>query len=650
MRNAILAAACLAGLASAGAQEPGLTIRTTVREVVLDLVVRDARGRQVKDLKADEVVVSEDGVPQKILSFRLVPGRESREAGAGAPAHPVNALRAVNLVCLVFHSILGDPDKLRSAIDAAQQFLANPLQPGTYVGVFRLDAGLVTLHPFTDNREELMQAARAGFAAPPVSFEQTAASIRSAIPGSPAAPPASPSVHGGIAAMRGFAYDNPRGYMDQLTAMIRQLDGLPGRKTVVLFSPGMLNPSQPELLQAVIDKANRAQLTVYAFDLVRQGSQITTSPLTPNEKNDRDAEALRTADPQEVLRRLASSTGGAMFATRDFKKPFQRILEDVDTHYEATYHPSSDRLDAHLRKIDVRLTRPGLTAQTRAGYFAVPDAGGSPAPASFETPAFTALAAVPRPHDFDFQAAALRFRSDKAGSQVVIAFELPGANLTTTALPQQKHKLHVSMLALVKDAGGQVVAKVSRDFPSEIDDAQLAALQADSLVFTAPIKIINGRYTVETAVVDHEGARSSTSVLQGDTAACNGVCLSDLALVRRVDPASGQPDPADPLQLPGGRMVPDLSTSLPPDAHPLVYFVVYPDRSNTDKSRFSLKILVDGQVTADQTQDLPAPDASGTIPMLIRATPKPGNCEIKIMALQGSQSVERTLTYAIAGK
>ncbi|MGD0199827.1 MAG: VWA domain-containing protein [Bryobacteraceae bacterium] len=655
----VVAAACLAGLVPARAQESGLTIRTTVREVVLDLVVRDSRGRQVKDLKADEVEIYEDGIPQQIRGFRLVPGREIREglaraSGAGAVAQPVNVLRAVNLTCLVFHNILGEPGKLRDALDAAQEFLSNPLQAGTYVGVFRLDAGLVTLHPFTDNREELLQAARGGFAAQPESFERVAGAIRSAIPGSsgaalPAARQTSPAARGGIAAMRGFDYRNVRDQMDQLTAMVQQFDGLPGRKTVVLFSPGILNPAQPELLQAVIDKANRALLTVYAFDL----NQEDTGDLAANEINYSDSSATRTSNSQsvgtEVLRRLASSTGGAMFATRDFKKSFQRILEDVDTHYEATYHPGSDRLDAHLRKIEVRLARPGLTVQSRTGYFAVPDAGGSAALAPFETPAFTALAAEARPHAFDFQSGALRFRSDQAGSQYVIAFELPGANLTATPLPQQqKYKVHFSVLALVKDATGQVVAKVSRDFPSEISDVQLAALRANSLLYTAPIRVMHGRYTLEAAVVDHEGARSSANVFQIDSAACSGVCLSDLVLIQRVEPASGQPDAADPLQLPKGRIVPALSASLQPGAHPLVYFVVYPDPANMEKPRFSLKVVRDHQVIADQAQDLPAPDATGAIAMVIRTTPQSGNYRIKITALQGGHSVEGTLTYSIA--
>ena len=64
------------------AQEPSpsnTTIRSSVEEVVLDLLVRDAKGKPVKNLETSDITVLEDGVPQKIRSFRLVAGHEARQ-------------------------------------------------------------------------------------------------------------------------------------------------------------------------------------------------------------------------------------------------------------------------------------------------------------------------------------------------------------------------------------------------------------------------------------------------------------------------------------------------------------------------------------------------------------------------------------------
>ena len=47
-------------------------IRVRTNEVRLDVVVKDKKGRPVKDLTAGDFEVLEDGVSQKIASFRFV--------------------------------------------------------------------------------------------------------------------------------------------------------------------------------------------------------------------------------------------------------------------------------------------------------------------------------------------------------------------------------------------------------------------------------------------------------------------------------------------------------------------------------------------------------------------------------------------------
>ena len=60
---------------------------------MLDVVVRDKKGRTVRDLRPDEVEVYEDGVPQEVGGFRFLDSRaigEAQEdaAEAAAPATP----------------------------------------------------------------------------------------------------------------------------------------------------------------------------------------------------------------------------------------------------------------------------------------------------------------------------------------------------------------------------------------------------------------------------------------------------------------------------------------------------------------------------------------------------------------------------------
>jgi nucleoid-associated protein YgaU len=54
-------------------------ITTTSREVVVDVVVRDGHGHLVKDVDASEFQVYEDGVKQRITSFRNIQGQQQAD-------------------------------------------------------------------------------------------------------------------------------------------------------------------------------------------------------------------------------------------------------------------------------------------------------------------------------------------------------------------------------------------------------------------------------------------------------------------------------------------------------------------------------------------------------------------------------------------
>src|SRR5450755_2195019 len=165
----------IAGLAGAiGAQTgpPDVVIRSTSNEVLLDVMVRDAHGRLIANLKPDEIAVYEDGVRQSVRSFRLVAGSEVRiedqkqiveaqtaapVAGRGGIRPAVNPLRTVNVVCLILSDL--NPETRAFAFESARKFVNNELRPNTFIGVFSLDrSGLRPVFPFSNNRERLLKA------------------------------------------------------------------------------------------------------------------------------------------------------------------------------------------------------------------------------------------------------------------------------------------------------------------------------------------------------------------------------------------------------------------------------------------------------------------------------------------------------------
>jgi hypothetical protein len=354
---------------------------------------------------------------------------------------------------------------------------------------------------------------------------------------------------------------------------------------------------------------------------------------------------VSSANRQEAIRELAERTGGFLIAnTNNTDKLLARVMEEVDTHYEMAYPPTSERYDGHFRKIEVKLTRPGLQVETRSGYFAVPDTGAGPVTPE-EMAGLRALDTQPRPHAFYFLSRAYRFRDTGGTAQYAIAFEMPISNLTATPVETgNKRRLHASLLALVKNAQGQIVDRVSKDAPSEVSDDRLAAVQVELMTYQHAVNLAPGHYTVEATVVDHEGNRASTSVVQIDNREQRGVGLSDLTLVRRLENLGRPPDAADPFEYTGKRVLPFVTTDLFAGALPFVYFMVYPE------PELRVRLLKNGRLLATRKPALPPPDESGGIPMVIEATGKPGSYEVSATVVQGGSSTERSLAYTLAGK
>ena len=668
----------------------------------MDVTVRDSKGKVVRNLQPGDVQILENGVEQKIRSLRFVEGRDSVPAGAPA-AGKVAPLRTSNLVCIVLHNL--DVHTRKFATDAIDEFVAKPLPAGTWVGVFNLGGGLTVLQQFTTDRNVVLQASKRAWVGTNPDFASSAALVNSANPtevsvsGAGAGGTGSMTVSGGeinSAAIngadvsesasaniaRGQAAADRRQFggiegqkaFDQMQSMIRELGTLPGRKTVLLMSPGIVATGiDPDKFKSLVTSANNDNISIFAIDVngmdanssVLAGVNMTQTAASSGSRtgvggqntsmDDAAAvaregdvlhDAVRGSNAQAPLRMLAEGTGGAFSSGNDLRKPFQRVVDDLGAHYEAVYHPSGEVWDGRLRTIEVK-ARAGLTVESRKAYFALPDPQSL---RSYDTPALVALGTNPPPHTFDFETAAYQFRPTATASQFAIAFAVPGANMTPTALAAQKeHKLHVSLLALVKDSKGEVVEKMSRDYPLFIPDAKLADTLAQTLNATFPFQVGPGHYTVETAVVDYEGRRASTGALQFDNPEEHqGPGISSLVLVGPAEPLNGKPDATDPFVFQGRRMVPLLNHSLKPKDEPFVYFIVYPDKANSEKPKIEVEFLVGGESLAKQDADLPARDESGAVPMVVSAALKPGECELRITAIQGNASSTQSVKYTVA--
>src|SRR5437762_2671323 len=99
------------------------SFKAKTEEVLLDVVVRDKKGRRVDDLKPEDFQILDNGEPKKITSFRLVRGREA--IGAGGTRAQLDPLRQIRLVTMIFHC--SDTNVRRLAHDAALDLLKGEL-------------------------------------------------------------------------------------------------------------------------------------------------------------------------------------------------------------------------------------------------------------------------------------------------------------------------------------------------------------------------------------------------------------------------------------------------------------------------------------------------------------------------------------------
>jgi hypothetical protein len=446
-----------------------------------------------------------------------------------------------------------------------------------------------------------------------------------------------------------------------LWAIVKEQSRLPGRKAVFFFSEGLQLPNTVlHQFQSMVSAANRANVSIYAVDarglnvtgdnaigndMINRSARVsqgqyrgsTGAAVTREDamQFDRALDAIR-ANPQVALQELSESTGGFLIANmNDFRRPVQRVVEEMGSYYEIIYRPTNTNLDGGFRVIQVKV--PGNSdakIQARNGYFALPSWNGKPV-SPFEVPLLNALQKRPAPREVDFRATVTPFRP----GQAVIVFDMPMRDLAFTLNAEKtSYRSHFSFLALIKDEQGQVVDKISRDIPVDEPAAKLDGFKQGRAIFTKPVHLPAGRYTLESAAADNEAGKIAARRVAVVVPPRGPFALSGLTLIRRVDKAPAEPDAGDPFVVLNNRVIPTLSDRVLNKAFSL-YFVVYPDPASSEKTMATLEFYKDDVKLGEGPVELTASLAGGSIPYIANIPAdsfQPGLYEIRVIARQGA--------------
>ncbi len=244
--------------------EPAATFKTETRLVPVDVVVMDKKGNYVRDLTKKDFKVYEDSKEQELTTFSF-----------GSDPNAPESAKQRYLVLFFDNSTMNYGDQMRARAEAAKFIDANA-GPERLMAVVNFGGSLVISQNFTANADRLKAA---------VTGARSSA--------------VSPNMGGGGAAggglggrtMGGMGGFGARDVILALRSMADNLQDIPGRKILILFTSGFPLRNNAELmseLTATIDRCNRSNVAIYPIDVrglvagpLRLGGALMAPPAGP---------------------------------------------------------------------------------------------------------------------------------------------------------------------------------------------------------------------------------------------------------------------------------------------------------------------------------------------------------------------------------
>lgn len=425
-------------------------IRTTTNLVQLDVVVTDKEGRPVTNLQPADFEVTEDKSKQTITNFSFITlgpsvtiSQPEAEAGSPIAPAPVRPEQVHRTIALVVDDLGLSYESIISVKQALRKFVNEQMIPSDLVAVLKTSRGVGSLQQFTTSKPQLLAA---------IDGISWYASGRSGL-----SPSSQIDTQQGEEFTQGQQIINEVeearaaqysvGTIQTLGRILRGLEDLPGRKSIMMFAESFkLFSSQGrnielfDSLQRLTDQANRASTVIYTIDASGlnpqdmtasdkvSGSTYTFDPAvvwgntsavgrprnrTSNQSVDAPGSLSAQAatdsamafkrleslvqqrenqqnESRTVLSLLAEETGGTFTQNaNDLSLGTQRMLQEQQGYYLIGYRPTDTTIDQatglrHAHSISVKLKRQGLRVRTRSGYYGVTEKAKSATPLTRE--------------------------------------------------------------------------------------------------------------------------------------------------------------------------------------------------------------------------------------------------------------------------
>lgn len=281
--------------------DPGTTLKTETRLVIVDTVVTDKKGAYVQDLTQKNFRVFEDGKEMDVKSF-------SSEAEGTASGKSQQ-----RYIVLFFDNSTMDPPMQLQARQAAAKFIDANAGPSRLMAIVNFGGSIQISQNFTANAERLKSVVSG------VKFSSTSPNPDEAT--------ASLATVGNTGLRQAAAEFGARNVIVGLRTLAKNLATVPGRKSLILLTGGfnMSNEDMSELT-ALINVCNKSNVAVYPIDargLVAPGG----AGLLNGAPNGAEAESAQVASVQNdaipqagLVSNAAQSTSRSFFRLASFLK------------------------------------------------------------------------------------------------------------------------------------------------------------------------------------------------------------------------------------------------------------------------------------------------------------------------------------------
>ncbi|HUR98029.1 MAG TPA: VWA domain-containing protein [Pyrinomonadaceae bacterium] len=512
-------------------------VKITTALIQVDVTVTDKNGKVITDLRPEEVEIFENGEKQKITNFSFVSNlRTVEEAPRDKNAKPSILPPAAIRPELVHRTIALVVDDLTLSFEsvyfvrrALNKFVDEQMQEGDLVAIIRTGAGIGALQQFTNDRRQLHAAIEK------VRWNPLGSgNIGAFAPLEPkldtGAPATEPEAGERTAEGIQREFDDFResvfatGTLGAVNYVVRGMQDLPGRKSIMLLSDGFKLFQEDALgfretgrvmqnLRRLVDMANRASVVIYTMDA--RGLQTTGMTAQDNtggrtiqeiqqEESSRSAKLL---DTQDGLKYLARQTGGiAIVNNNDLSGGIRKILDD-QSYYLVAYEPDDATFDPRTRRfnnLQIKVTRPGAQARYRSGFFGISDEKIVKPTQTIGQRMTDALTSPFGANQISLKLNALFYNSAKNGNVVRSLMHIGASDLKFSDEPDGSKKAVIDVVAIGFGDNGAVVDQTSKTYTLSLQKEAFERVVKAGFVydFSFPVKKA-GAYQLRIALHDH---------------------------------------------------------------------------------------------------------------------------------------------------